>query len=180
MARYQTTLVLSVLKAAYSHAFQNMSKADGEAMLNLWATMFQEESYEEVNAAVTSLIATRTVGYSPAIGEVKEQIRKLHHTNDIDDAYAWALVSKASRNGSYHSVEEFNKLPPNVQRAVGSPEQLKQWAGMDADVVESVVASNFKKTFRAQAERDAEMEKIPSQVRNYIGSYADNFKMIGD
>ena len=180
MDRYQTTLVLSVLKAAYPHAFQNMSKADGEAMLNLWATMFHDESYEEVNAAVTLLIATRTVGYSPTVGEVKEQIRKLHHTNDIDEAYAWTLVSKASRNGSYHSVEEFNKLPPVVQRAVGSPEQLKQWAAMDAETVESVVASNFKRAFRVQVERDAELEKLPSQVRNYIGSYADNFKMIGD
>ena len=180
MDRFQTTSVLSVLKAAYPHAFQNMSKADAEAMLNLWAMMFADESYEEVNAALVSLIASRTVGYSPTVGEVKEQIRKLHHADDIDESYAWTLVSKASRNSSYYSQREFDKLPPLVQKAVGSPEQLKQWAAMDADVVESVIASNFKRAFRAQVERAAEIEKLPAQVRNVIGNYADNFKMIGD
>ena len=180
MDRTQTILILSVLKAAYPHAFRDMSKADGEAMINLWAAMFTEESYEEVNAAVGALISTRTAGYSPTVGEVKEQIRKLHHHADIDENGAWVLVSRACRNGSYHSKEEFAKLPPEVQRTVGSPEQLKQWAAMDADTVESVIASNFKKAFRVQSERAAEVSKLPPQIRQMIGGFADNLKMIGD
>ena len=180
MDRTQTVLILSVLKAAYPHAFRDMSKADGEAMVNLWAAMFTEESYEEVNAAVGALISTRTAGYSPTVGEVKEQIRKLHHHADIDESEAWVLVSRACRNGSYHSREEFEKLPPAVQRTVGSPEQLKQWAAMDADTVESVIASNFKKAFRTQSERAAEISKLPPQIRQMIGGFADNLKMIGD
>lgn len=179
MDRTQTIKILAVLKSAYPHAFQNMTKTDGEAMLNLWMAMFTEESYEEVNAAIGALISTRTVGYTPAIGEVKEQIRKLHHHSDLDENAAWVLVSRACRNGSYHSIEEFNKLPPDVQRTVGSPEQLKQWAGMDADVVESVVASNFKKAFRVQAERAAEISKLPPQIRQQMLGIADSMKMIG-
>ena len=178
MDRIQTIKVLAVLKSAYPHAFQNMTKPDGEAMLNLWMSMFAEETYEEVNAAIGALIATRTVGYSPTVGEVKEQLRKLHHHADIDENTAWVLVSRACRNGSYHSIEEFNKLPPDVQRTVGSPEQLKQWAGMDADVVESVVASNFKKAFRVQAERAAEISKLPPQIRQMLGSI--DTRMIGE
>lgn len=179
MDRTQTIKILAVLKSAYPHAFQNMTKTDGEAMLNLWVAMFTEESYEEVNAAIGALISTRTVGYTPTIGEVKEQIRKLHHHSDLDENAAWVLVSRACRNGSYHSIEEFNKLPPDVQRTVGSPEQLKQWAKMDADVVESVVASNFKKAFRVQAERAAEISKLPPQIRQQMLGIADNMKMIG-
>lgn len=178
MDRQQTMIILSVLKAAYPHAFQNMSKKDGEAMLNLWATMFTDESYEEVNAAIGALISTRTVGYSPTIGEVKEQIHRLHHHADIDEAGAWALVSKACRNSSYHSKEEFAKLPPEVQRAVGSPEQLRQWAGMDAETVESVIASNFKRSFRVQTERAEEVEKLPPQIRQMLGNVST--KMIGE
>ena len=179
MDRTQTIKILAVLKSAYPHAFQNMTKTDGEAMLNLWMAMFTEESYEEVNAAIGALISTRTVGYTPAIGEVKEQIRKLHHHSDLDENAAWVLVSRACRNGSYHSIEEFNKLPPDVQRTVGSPEQLKQWAGMDADVVESVVASNFNKAFRVQTERAAEISKLPPQIRQQMLGIADSMKMIG-
>lgn len=178
MDRTQTILILSVLKAAYPHAFKDVSKADGEAMVNLWTMMFAGESYEEVNAAVGALISTRTVGYSPTIGEVKEQIHRLHHHADIDDAGAWALVSKACRNSSYHSQEEFAKLPPEVQQAVGSPEQLRQWAGMDAETVESVIASNFKRSFRVQKERAAQVEKLPPQIREMLGNVST--KMIGE
>ena len=179
MDRSQTMKILSVLKAAYPHAFQNMSKSDAEEMLNLWNTMFTNEPYEEVNAAIASLISTRAVGYSPTIGEVKDQIYKLHHRADIDENSAWVLVSKACRNGSYHSREEFEKLPPDVKRVVGSPEQLKAWAAMDADVVESVVASNFKKAFRISIERKQEVEKLPAQIREMIGGISESFRMIG-
>ena len=174
----ETTKVLSVLKAAYPHAYKDLSKKDAETMITLWATMFQAESYAEVNAAIGALISTRTVGYSPTIGEVKEQIHRLHHHADIDDAGAWALVSKACRNSSYHSREEFDKLPPEVQQAVGSPEQLRQWAGMDAETVESVIASNFKRSFRVQKERAAEIEKLPPQIRQMLGNVSA--KMIGE
>ena len=179
MDRQQTMKILSVLKAAYPHAFQNMSKADGEAMMSLWSTMFAGDSYEEVNAAVASLISTRVEGYSPTVGEVKEEIRKLHHRADIDDNGAWVLVSRACRNGSYHSQEEFAKLPPDIQQVVGSPEQLKAWAAMEADVVESVIASNFKKAYRVHLGRQAEVEKLPPQVRDMIGGISEKFMMIG-
>lgn len=176
----QSAKILSVLKAAYPHAFQNMSKTDGEAMLTLWSTMFAGDPYEEVNAAVASLISTRTAGYSPTVGEVKDQLFRLRHSSDIDENGAWVLVSKACRNSSYHSREEFRKLPPDVQRVVGSPEQLKAWAAMEADVVESVISSNFKKAYRIHAERKQEVEKLPPQIREMISGISENFRMIGD
>lgn len=176
MNRQETVRILSVLKAAYPHAFKDITRIDAEAMLNLWEMMFASETYEEVNAAVCALIATRAAGYSPTVGEVKEQIRKLHTTQEIDDSAAWALVSKACRNSSYHSREEFEKLPAEVQRAVGSPEMMKQWAAMDSEVVESVIASTFKKTYRVQAEREAEIGKLPPQIKELLGE--NNFKMI--
>ena len=180
MKKSETRMILAVLAVAFPAFYRNTSEADTEAAVNLWNIQFADYDYETVNAAINALISTKVEGYPPTIGEVKEHIRKLSHTDDIDESKAWDLVSKASRNSSYYSQREYNKLPPLVQKAVGSPEQLKQWAAMDADVVESVIASNFKKAYRAEISRQAEVEKLPSQIRNMIGGYADNFKMIGD
>lgn len=179
MKKNETRMVLAVLVVAFPAFYRNTSEADTEAAVNLWYQQFQEYPYDIVEKAVQALISTKVEGYPPTIGEVKEQIRRLTTTQEIDENAAWVLVSRACRNGSYHSVEEFNKLPPEVQRAVGSPEQLKQWAGMEADTVESVIASNFKRSFRAQAERAADVAKLPPQIRQMIGGYADNMKMIG-
>lgn len=179
MKKSETRMVLAVLVVAFPAFYRGISEADTEAALNLWHQQFLEYPYEVVEKAVQALISTKVEGYPPTIGEVKEQIRRLTTTVTLDENDAWVLVSRACRNGSYHSIEEFNKLPPDVQRTVGSPEQLKQWAGMDADVVESVVASNFKKAFRVQAERAAEISKLPPQIRQQMVGIADNMKMIG-
>lgn len=71
MDRVEAAKVLSVLKAAYPNSFRNMSTADVDTTIALWAKMFANESYEDVSNAVYALIETREAGYSPTIGEVK-------------------------------------------------------------------------------------------------------------
>lgn len=179
MTRHETAETLAILKAAYPHSFREITKADAEAMLNLWARQFAEDDPKIVSAAIDSLIATRTSGYSPTIGEVKEQIAKLNSADIPDDGTAWAYVSRACRNGLYGYREEFAKLPLSVQRAVGAPEQLKQWAAMDAETVESVIASNFRKTYNALQIRERERAKLPISVRQMITGIADHMRLEG-
>lgn len=178
MTREDAVKLLSLLKAAYPHSFKDMTKADAEAVIALWERQFRDNSFEDVSAAVDALISSRTTGYSPTIGEIKEQMHRLHHRDELDEISAWAMVSKACSNGLYGYREEFAKLPPEVQRAVGAPEQLRAWAMMDTDSVESVVASNFQRNYRTTQARQKELEKLPENVRNMISGIADKL-MIG-
>lgn len=178
MDRVETAKILSVLKAAYPHSFKDLTKRDAESVLDLWAAMFSEEPYEAVSAAVYALIAVRKDGYSPTVGEVKERLDMLKSGDDLPEQSAWALVSKACRNGLYGYRKEFDRLPPDVQRAVGAPEQLRAWARMDAETVESVVASNFLKNYRAQRSREKEAAKLPPEIRKMIGGIAQELKLL--
>lgn len=168
MTRDETRLILAVLKVAYPSSFKGMTVADATTLLNLWERLFANDKYEAVAAAVDALIATRTVGYTPTPGEVKDQMSRIRNAEELDAGTAWALVAKACRNGSYGYREEFQKLPPEIQRAVGAPEQLRAWALMEEETVNSVVASNFMKTYRAQRERQKETEKLPETVKTFI------------
>jgi len=179
MTKDDTIKILAILKAAYPHSFKDLTKVDADAMVNLWAITFAAETPEEVNAAVYALVSTRTAGYSPTPGEVKEQIRKLKQVDELDEMAAWAMVSKACSNGIYGYREEFAKLPPEVQRAVGSAEQIRAWAMMDADTVESVVASNFQRNFRARQGRDSELQKLPPNVQSFIGDVSEKMRLTG-
>lgn len=178
MTREETLLILAVLKAAYPHAFKDMKKSDGEAMVNLWQMQFASENYQEVSAAVNALIATRTVGYSPTIGEVKERLYRLRNVNELSEGEAWGMVYKALSNGYYGYMDEWKKLPQEVQRAVGNPEQLREWSQMETDTVQSVVASNFMRSYRVMKERAKEVEKLPEAVREMICGVADGMKML--
>ena len=178
MTREDTVKLMTMLKAAYPHSYKDLTKPDAEAMLALWQRLFSGDDTAEVFAAVDALISTRTVGYSPTPGEVKEKMQQLKRSNDLDELAAWALVSKACRNGLYGYREEFEKLPPDVQAAVGAPEQLRAWAMMDTEAVESVVASNFQRNYRTTKARQKELDKLPADVRKMISGIADHF-MIG-
>lgn len=177
MDRRQVIETLAILKAAYPGSYNNMTEGDSKTMVALWERQFADEDARVVLAAVDALISTRTKGYTPTIGEVKEQIHKLRTTEELDAASAWAMVAKACRNGIYGYRKEFEKLPPMVQAAVGAPEQLREWAMMDAEVVQSVVASNFQKTYRITQQRQKELTMLPAEVRRMITGTADRLAL---
>lgn len=179
MDKTETLKILSVLKAAYPHSYKGMSQRDADAMVNLWTLMFADTAYEAVNAAVCALISTRTVGFSPTVGEVKEKLQSLRNAAALSEQDAWALVSKACSNGLYGYRKEFDRLPPEVQQAVGAPEQLREWARVDVETFQTVVASNFMRTFRANAVRQKEFAMLPSEVQQMVSGLAYSFKMIG-
>lgn len=168
MTRNQTVEIIGLLQTNYPDVYRNMSDDALAATVNLWARMFTDEPYEIVAAAVMGYIANNTARFAPNIGQVKEAIRKLTHQDELTEGEAWAMVSRALRRSTYDSQEEFAALPPIVQKAVGSPAQLREWAGMDADTVQSVVASNFQRTYRTMLARAAEQEKTPERIRAYF------------
>ena len=169
--------MLSVLKAAYPHSFQNLTRRDANAMIKLWARQFKADDVQLVSAVIDSLIATRETGYTPTVGEIKNQLYRIQTADGLNDGQAWNLVEKACRRGLYHAQEEFDKLPPDVQTAVGGPEQLKAWAQMDAETVNSVVASNFRRTYRTVQERAKEKALMPPEVREVIAGISEKMML---
>lgn len=173
MNRKEVLSLMSVLKAAYPSFYRGMSVSDAEAAVNLWCDMFIEDPPQLVAAAVKALIATDTRGYPPNIGSVKERMRKLANPDELTEMEAWGIVQKALRNSSYGAKEEFDTLPPDIQRTVGSPNQLKEWALMDAETVSSVVASNFQRSYKARAAQSREFASLPPDIRKMISGVAD-------
>ena len=177
MDRTETMKILSVLRGAYPAFYRDTSRQEAEAIVNLWTEMFADEDYRLVGAAVKSLIVADSKGFPPVIGQVKEYIRKLTAPKEMTESEAWALVSKAIRNGIWGAKEEFAALPPQIQRIVGSPEQLTDWAKMDSDSVNSVVASNFQRSYRAKVKVDKEYAALPSDVKAAIGGLSNMMRL---
>ena len=90
---------------------------------------------------------------------------------------AWALVSRAIRNGYYGAEKEFEKLPPLVQKAVGTPGQLRNWSQTDMESIENVVQSNFMRTYRTVVKSSQEIARMPENIRNLIEQTGQ--KMLG-
>ena len=166
MTRSETLAVMSILKAAYPAYYRDMKRKDAEAVVNLWAEMLEDYPADLVAAAVKSHIASDRKGFPPHIGAIIAAIGEINRPAELSEGEAWALISKAIRNSGYNSDQEFEKLPERLQRIVGHPAQLREWALMDTSTVQSVVQSNIMRSFRARAESERKMRAMPSDVRS--------------
>lgn len=168
MDKFETTSILAVLRAAYPKFYQGISREEANSIVNLWAEMFADDPAEIVATAVKAMIASRNSNFPPNIGEVKEQIRKLTAPESMTEQEAWSKIYKAIVNAGYDSKAEFDKLQKSLQRLVGSPQQLFEWSMMDVTTVQSVVASNVMRSFRAIQAQEQEQAKLPQSVKRFL------------
>lgn len=164
MTKQETEMIIRVLEAAYPMFYRNKTADDRRDALRLWYDMFAEDDGALVGAAVKAYIATNTNGFPPDIGQIKQRLVKLKHPDMLDEAQAWAIVSRAIQRSAYHSAEEFEKLPPVIQAVVSSPSMLKSWAMSSGDELQTVIASNFQRAYRARAAEAAERLALPADI----------------
>lgn len=173
MTRDETKALLAILKAAYPNFYKDMTTDDAKSIINLWATMFAEDPAPVVIEAVKSLICT--LKYPPTIADVKEKIAAITHPQTMTEMEAWQLVRQAI---SYYRAEEtFAQLPPILQKIVGSPSVLRQWAQMEAETVDSVIQSNFMRSYKAKMTQEKEYAMLPESTRQLIQSIAVKMDM---
>ena len=177
MNQKETIAVLAVLKTAYPQFYRGLSPQELQETVTLWSEMFSAEDFQVVKAAVKAHIATDAKGYPPHIGAIKAAIRKITQPDEMSEMEAWGYVSRALRNSSYNSIKEFERLPPVVRRIVGAPSQLREWAAMDSDTVQSVVQSNFMRSYRARSQSEQEYLALPAEVKEIMAQLADSMSL---
>ena len=168
MTREETLQILSVLRGAYPAFYRDTGRQEAEAIVGLWASMFADDDATIVAAAVKALIAGDEKGFPPVIGQVKARVRQITEPAQMTELEAWALVSKAVRNSTYNSEEEFAKLPHELQDVIRDPGQLRQWAMGSTEELETVIASNFQRSYRTHQQRRKELNALPSDVKKMM------------
>jgi len=178
MDRKELLGIFALLEANYEAQFAKKTDLNKKAMVNLWTEHFIDKDYNLVYAAVNTYIATDTSGFIPNVGQINEQIRNLTRKDAMTEQEAFDRIHKAVCNSGYHAREEYEKLPPTLQRLVGSPNQLKEWAVMDADVFNSVVASNLMRSYKAVVKDEEFKQALPESVKQLLGDAVGSFKSI--
>jgi hypothetical protein len=152
---------LSILRIAYPSFYKCTSEKDLLDTVVLWATMFQDDAFDLVSAAVKTFIASDEKGFPPHIGAIKAAIAKLTQPQAMTEIEAWNIVRR--KMSCYATRADFLSLPTVIQRAVGSASQLCQWAMTDMESL-PVIQSNFIRSYRAALEAEQQRSKIPKDV----------------
>lgn len=164
MTREETVEIIHIVCDCYP----NFKPEDLSRTIDAWQVMLEEYSCEQVAVALKAYITSNTSGFAPSVGEIVAKIQLVSQPQELDGMAAWGLVSKALRNGTYGAVEEFNKLPPLVKQAVGMPDNLKNWATSDYQTIETVIQSNFLRTYEVVVKRANEINRMPDDIKSLI------------
>lgn len=175
MTEIETAKLIAVITEVYPRF---MDGRNLESTVVLWQKIFAGDAYAEVEAAFFAFVSTDEKGFPPAPGMIRSLLGRLQRPEgEMSETEAWALVQRATRNSIYNSDKEFAALPEDVQRCVGSAATLREWAIMDSDTLNTVVASNFMRGYKARAGHVREMQKLPPAVREVFGLIGDAFRL---
>ena len=162
MTRDDVIKLLMTIQSAYP----NYKPHDKTVAVNLWFEMFKDYDAPLVMSALKAYIASDTSGFAPSVGQLMGKINAVAKGGEEMTALeAWSRVSTALRNGYYGAEEEFAKLPPLAQKAVGSPANLRNWSQTDIKSIETVVMSQFLTAYKTVEKREQELSLIPPSVR---------------
>lgn len=135
--------------------------------IKAWHWLIGECDYAIAEQAVKEL-AMKYEGYSfPAPAHLIEEIR-LISGNKADYGKLWDALVRAAKNSTYGAKEEFEKLPPDVQRFLGSPTVLKDFGLIEPNVLQTVVKASFNKTMPKIVEQREVQERLPDEIRQAI------------
>ena len=173
MTREETKKLLMTIEFAYP----NFSKVNNPAeMLNVWSAILEEYDLQTMVAALKIYIKTSGSAFAPSISELIAMARKPQELCAPNEVDVWREVRPAIRNGLYHFQEEFDKLSDTAKKMVGDPQQLREWAMLPSEDIDTVVQSNFKSRFNTMQKRDKELNAMPMEIRQMIES---SVKQIG-
>lgn len=162
MNRKQVQDFLAMIDGTY----QNFNPENTTVAVNAWLLALEDYEEQEVHMAFKMYMQTSTSGFAPVPGQIIDNIHELKDSQELNEMEAWSLVRRAIKNGQ-DELEEFAKLPPIVQKAVGLPSQLRAWA-LDEHFNENVVMSNFQRAYAIELKRYKELQKMPRNIRALI------------
>ena len=174
MTKEEAAKIVGIILFNYPDTLRDVSDEAYITYVENWHFFFKDDSYGEVMQAVQKIISSSQERFAPNIGMIREQMRKNREPKGgLSEQEAWELVKRALRNGLYGYKEEFAKLPPTVQRCVGSENMIREWAEMESETLDSVVASNFMRSFRAIRQSAEEDARTPDAIREQLEAFRD-------
>lgn len=171
MEREEFAVLVKAMKAVYSEP----TFIPDQDAFNVWYELLNDISYELCSGAIKKYMSTEK--FPPRISDIRKLSIDLISPEPMTELAAWSLVRKAISNSLYNAQEEFEKLPEECQRAIGNARSLKEYAMMDANTVESVIQSNFLRSYKVACKRIKENRQLPPAVQDIVYKLASGMSI---
>ncbi len=177
MTKSETSMIFSVLTAAYPRFDTFKDKEEARPVVELWAEMLADIPFSVVELAVKKLVLESP--YPPTIADVRKRAVEIMTPPEdrIDAAEAWGEVIRAMRfYGYYQEKEALESMSPRVARVV----KYMGWQEICLSDQPGVARGQFLKMYQQVAEREQKERLLPDVMRKEMQRIADgmNVKLI--
>lgn len=169
MTRKEFSILATSIKAVHANMFQDTMALD------VWYSLLKDLPYK---AAADSLQRhLQTNRFPPTVADIRKGAIP-QADGGMSELEAWALARKAIRIDPEQAKEQYDKLPPVVQRAIGTVSNLCQWGMLPSDEVGTVIQSQFLRSYRIVRDRAADEAVISPALRDRLAS--NNIALLED
>ena len=120
-----------------------------------------------------ALIQTDLSEFRPTVAKVRKKMRDILYGRQMTETEAWLAVK-----GCFHEAQEgsenltgakraWSKLPDDVQKLV-TPKQLRDWNGLETEQLDTVIQSNFMRSYRELRNNRFAKEAMSKSLRETI------------
>lgn len=168
MTKNEAAVIVKMISTMYPNEYAKLSPESMKLIVEMWASTCEGHTGEQVSAALRQFVASDTSGFAPKPGQLINLIVAHEDGNDLTESEAWSMVLRAASNAIYHAEEEWAKLPPIVQKAVGTSHILREMA-MEPVENNTVNESHFRRVYRTELERERAMRRMPPSSFKALG-----------
>lgn len=158
MTRDETKKILYIMTTIWTNYNPKLSSD----FVDVWHEMIGDMDFRLAAAALKAYAQRDRSGFAPSVGQLRGVAVDLTKGQEITDAEAWNLVVKAVSRSSYYAEEEFDKLPEQVQKAVGGPDTLRSWAMSEEDL--NFARGAFLRSFQTEQARSRDRSQMSGDL----------------
>ena len=171
MTKVEFSNLVKAMKAVYSDP---KFIADKDAF-NVWHELLKDIPYMVCQTAIHKYMSNNR--FPPTIADIRQLATEMTSPETMNEGEAWSLVYKAICNSAYNAASEFEKLPEECQKAIGNPAILKEWAGLDVDEVNTIIQSNFMRSYKVAVKRKQEFNQLPPSTKDVISKLSSGMSV---
>lgn len=163
MTRDECGKLVTTAAAYHPNTFKDLAQLD--QTVGAWFYVLQDVDFKAAMNALVVLEASGKLGYFPTVGMVRNAVVPITIGESyLSEAEAVAMWRRAIANGNYNAQEEFDRMPPEMQAAVGSPENLKWDNHTSGEWNGNVQESHFRRTYNQTVERLKAEARTPEKI----------------
>lgn len=176
MTREETKMIITMLSSVYVNEFSKLKEEQVIRMIDVWTMLFEDEDANKIATVTKTYLKSSTNAFMPTPAMLINMAYELFEPKGMTEQEAWNILLHAITHCDYYPKRTYDMLPLEIQ-ALCTPNQLYEWGQINTETLNTVVASNFMRSFKVREKNRVDYERLPNDTKALIESLGINMKL---